>query len=169
MAHYGNLIVTAPDGTQQTVGLDQPTLTFGRERDNDLHLDDAAVSRHHGRIECDERGCKIVDLDSINGIVVNGRPTKRATLKGNEIILVGRYQLFFISRSTPVLAAPPPGEAEPQAAVPDDVTIIQKMPVQKRRFGGVRLVLVLILLVLVIFAGLYFFGDEVGIVVPFVP
>lgn len=166
MAHYGNLIVTAPDGEQQTVGLDRPRLTFGREADNDLHLDDATVSRYHGRIECSKRECRIVDLDSANGIVVNGRRVKRAKLKGNEIILVGRHQLFFISPSTPVLAAPPPGVAAPEDAVPDDVTIIQKMPV-KRRTG--RRVLLVVILLLVAAAGLYFFGGRFGLVIPFLP
>ncbi len=49
------------------VQVDTRVATVGTSPDNDLVLDDPTVSRFHCRIEADDRGYKVTDLDSKNG------------------------------------------------------------------------------------------------------
>ena len=49
------------------VQVDSRVATVGTSPDNDLVLDDSTVSRFHCRIEADDRGYKVTDLDSKNG------------------------------------------------------------------------------------------------------
>lgn len=63
-------------------------ITIGRESDNDIVIDDATVSRRHARVYYDneEETYCIEDLNSDNGMIINGRPSRRNTL-------LDRYQI----------------------------------------------------------------------------
>jgi hypothetical protein len=50
--------------------------TVGRSLDNDFVIDAPDVSRHHATIELQDRGLRVVDLDSLNGTFVNQRPVQ---------------------------------------------------------------------------------------------
>jgi hypothetical protein len=68
---------------------ESPT-TIGRAKNNDLRLADPAVSRHHARIEGDESGWRVVDLDSRNGTWVNGAAVRQAAIEvGDELSFGG--------------------------------------------------------------------------------
>jgi pSer/pThr/pTyr-binding forkhead associated (FHA) protein len=45
----------------------------GRSPENEIHLDDPQISRHHVEITWDGTQCMITDLSSRNGTFVNGR------------------------------------------------------------------------------------------------
>lgn len=55
------------DKTNRSFLIRRPSMSIGRDDDNDIALDDHKVSRHHTRIEFDGRGYRIVDLNSTNG------------------------------------------------------------------------------------------------------
>lgn len=63
------LIIIDPQGVMQSVPLGKPSLSIGREKDNDIVLAHESVSRHHARLEQSPRGDSYVltDLDSSNG------------------------------------------------------------------------------------------------------
>ncbi len=85
------------DGSNQTVRITEAVTTLGRADDNDVVLDDLNVSRHHARIECASGGTSILtDLNSANGVVVNGhRVTGPVTLQSEDYILMGPFRLVF--------------------------------------------------------------------------
>lgn len=65
-------------------------LTFGRDPDNDLPLDDTQVSRYHARLYREDDQVILEDLGSMNGTLVNGRPiTGRHVLQPADIISMG--------------------------------------------------------------------------------
>jgi predicted component of type VI protein secretion system len=68
-------------------------LTIGRDDGNDVQLLDGRVSRRHGRIEYSEGQYVIVDLQSANGIIVNGRridpDPDRLALHDGDVIEIG--------------------------------------------------------------------------------
>lgn len=101
MARYGCLLVSAPDGAQQIIGLDYAKLTCGSDPDNDLVLSDEEIAPHHGRIECDERGCLIVDLGSGNGTFLNGRRVMVAALVNNDVFQIGNHTLTYVEPNGP--------------------------------------------------------------------
>jgi hypothetical protein len=52
--------------------VDQDTVTIGRGSDCDIAIPDRQISRYHARIERDNDGYLLYDLDSKNGTYVNG-------------------------------------------------------------------------------------------------
>ncbi|MFL5821061.1 MAG: FhaA domain-containing protein [Solirubrobacteraceae bacterium] len=69
---------------------------IGRSRDCDIVLGDSNVSRRHAEVRPTEEGWTIVDLDSTNGVTVNGRPIRgSAPLRGGERIELGTAKVRF--------------------------------------------------------------------------
>ena len=69
--------------------------TIGREDDNSIRLEDSKVSRHHAVVRCQGGQWRIEDLDSTNGVFVNGARVKQAELRPGDSIQVGTYDLVF--------------------------------------------------------------------------
>lgn len=63
--------------------------TLGRSLDNDIILESSEVSRAHARIELQQDGMRIIDLDSTNGTRVNGRSVRSQGLKAGDEIQFG--------------------------------------------------------------------------------
>jgi FhaA, N-terminal domain/FHA domain len=69
---------------------------IGRSRDCDIVLGDSNVSRRHAEVRPTEDGWTIVDLDSTNGVTVNGRRIRgSAPLRGGERIELGTSKVRF--------------------------------------------------------------------------
>lgn len=82
--------------------LDKDRFTIGRKPDNDIFLDDPAVSNVHAVIVTVSNDQVLEDAASTNGIRVNGEKVTRRILQNNDVIEVGGYQLKYINqRATP--------------------------------------------------------------------
>lgn len=81
------------DGTQHQ--LDKPVVVIGRSKECDIRVADANVSRRHAEIRQEGSTFWIVDLDSTNGVLVNGRALKRAKLDDEDRITLGSTELVF--------------------------------------------------------------------------
>jgi pSer/pThr/pTyr-binding forkhead associated (FHA) protein len=69
---------------------------IGRSRDCDIVLTDSNVSRRHAEIRPrGGDGWTIIDLDSTNGVKVNGRAVGSAPLKPGDQIDVGTVPVRF--------------------------------------------------------------------------
>jgi len=77
--------------------LDQETLTIGRKADNDIHIDNLAVSGKHAKILTILNDSFIEDLDSTNGTFINGEKVNRHALQNGEIIAIGKHELAYIN------------------------------------------------------------------------
>ena len=75
--------------------LDEGTATIGRSKDCDIQVPDPNVSRKHAEIRQEGAAYWIVDLDSTNGMEVNGRRQKRAKLRQGDRITLGSTELVF--------------------------------------------------------------------------
>jgi hypothetical protein len=80
--------------------LDKRRVVIGRSRDCDIQLSDSNVSRRHAELRQEGATYWIVDLDSTNGVVVNGRRQGRAKLQNGDTITLGATDLVF-ERSLP--------------------------------------------------------------------
>ncbi len=76
-----------------TVMLEDGTVSLGRAEDNDLHLADTTVSAHHARIFTYQNASYIEDLDSTNGVYVNGKKSLKHTLHNGDIVNLGKLKL----------------------------------------------------------------------------
>jgi len=70
--------------------------TVGRLPDNDIRIDNAAVSGHHALIINILNDSFLEDLNSTNGTYVNGKIVKKHALQHGDSITVGHHTLRFV-------------------------------------------------------------------------
>ena len=68
---------------------------IGRSKDADVQIDDANVSRRHAELRQEGTAYWIVDLDSTNGVELNGRRIKRAKIDNGDTITLGSTDILF--------------------------------------------------------------------------
>ena len=69
--------------------------TIGRLPDNDVRIDNPAVSGHHSVIINILNDSFLEDLNSTNGTYVNGKLIKKHALQHGDVITIGHHQLRF--------------------------------------------------------------------------
>ena len=74
------------------VTLGQRTL-IGRSEHNDICLPSPYLSRHHAVIVGTPEGYYVVDLNSVNGLSLNGRLIERAVLCDQDLLAIGPFRL----------------------------------------------------------------------------
>jgi pSer/pThr/pTyr-binding forkhead associated (FHA) protein len=70
--------------------------TIGRLPDNDIRIDNPAVSGHHSLIINILNDSFLEDLNSTNGTYVNGKLIKKHAMQHGDVITVGHHQLRFV-------------------------------------------------------------------------
>jgi transcriptional regulator with GAF, ATPase, and Fis domain len=81
-------LVIEHDGSRTALPIAPSGLRIGRALDNDVHLADSRVSRHHCRVEPAAGGARVVDLGSANGLLINGERTRDGFMgPGDELRL----------------------------------------------------------------------------------
>ena len=85
-------------GESEVVHVLGPRTTIGRTRENDLQIDAKYISRHHAVILAGPTQTVIEDLNSTNGVTVNGRRIMRQTLKDGDIVLIGAEPFRYAER-----------------------------------------------------------------------
>jgi hypothetical protein len=68
---------------------------IGRSRECDIQIDDPSASRRHAEVRQEGTAYWIVDLDSTNGLEVNGMRTQRAKLDHGDKITIGSTDIAF--------------------------------------------------------------------------
>ena len=79
----------------ETRRVDKRRVLLGRSRECDIQVEDPNVSRRHAELRQEGATYWVVDLDSTNGIEVNGRRVKRAKLEPGDTFTVGSTELTF--------------------------------------------------------------------------
>ena len=74
--------------------------TIGRLPDNDIRIDNAAVSGHHALVINILNDSFLEDLNSTNGTYVNGKIVKKHALQHGDVITVGHHALRFVDGDT---------------------------------------------------------------------
>ena len=132
------LILSMDGAVLKEYPLNKERTTIGRKPHNDIVIDNLAVSSEHAAIVTILNDSFLEDLDSTNGLAVNGAPTKKHFLQNNDLIEIGKYKLKYLNdqptqtsaadfEKTMVLRAPvkvPSGEVEVKS--PLDVTLTRK-------------------------------------------
>jgi len=75
--------------------LDKRRVVIGRSRECDVQIEDANVSRRHAELRQEGTSFWIVDLDSTNGLEVNGQHLKRAKLEPGDTFTIGSTEVTF--------------------------------------------------------------------------
>lgn len=77
--------------------LDKERITVGRKPDNDIQIDNLAVSGQHAAIITILNDSFLEDLDSTNGTFVNGKLIKKHALKNGDVVSIGKHELKYIN------------------------------------------------------------------------
>lgn len=81
----------------QDYPLNKERMTIGRKADNDIVINNLAVSSSHAAIVTILNDSFMEDLDSTNGLMVNGVPVKKHFLQNNDVIEIGKYKLKYLN------------------------------------------------------------------------
>jgi pSer/pThr/pTyr-binding forkhead associated (FHA) protein len=92
---------------------DKPALSVGRKPDNDIVIDNPAVSGHHCRLSLQGGAYFVEDLESTNGTYLNEKRIKKAGLHHNDMVGVAKHSLVFLEDQPAEPAKPPVPEAPP--------------------------------------------------------
>jgi type II secretory pathway predicted ATPase ExeA len=92
--------------TMKGVELDRALLVpgrfvIGRTTDNDMQVDSKFVSRHHMQLVTSIDGCVVEDLNSTNGVFLNGKRVRKHKLVPGDVIKVGLHELAYSRADLP--------------------------------------------------------------------
>ncbi len=123
------LVVLTTDLAGMEIPLNKAALVIGRTEENDVLLNHRSISRHHAKIVRDGEHYTIVDLQSANGIRVNGEDYERIELNAGDVIELGHVKIRFVGPLEDFLF-------DPHAPQP------RQLPVKAIALGGGALALI---------------------------
>src|SRR5262245_14012778 len=103
----GSISTIQPDGPQREIPLSAAGLSIGSAPDNDLVIVDGGVAPYHATITCDSGACRITDLGSGAGTLLDGvrlLVNLSQELEAGSVIRIGSSALTFQRPASP---APP--------------------------------------------------------------
>ena len=92
------LILSLDSQVLAEYNMNKERYTIGRLPDNDIRIDNPAVSGHHSLIINILNDSFLEDLNSTNGTYVNGKLIKKHALQHADVITVGHHQLRFVDQ-----------------------------------------------------------------------
>ena len=102
------------DKLMKEVPIGNRPISIGRSPDNDLPVDNPAVSNHHAKVYYEGARLVVEDLDSLNGTFVNELRVERAMLHDGDKIWVGKHHIKVDATADSVL----PWDSGKKAAAP---------------------------------------------------
>jgi pSer/pThr/pTyr-binding forkhead associated (FHA) protein len=90
------LVLSLDGQVMAEYNMNKERYTIGRLPDNDIRIDNAAVSGHHSLIINILNDSFLEDLNSTNGTYVNGKLIKKHALQHGDVVTVGHHQLRFV-------------------------------------------------------------------------
>ena len=79
------------------IPLNQERLSIGRKPQNDIQIDNLAISGEHAVVVTILADSFLEDLNSTNGTLVNGQPIKKHFLRNSDVIELGKYKLKYMA------------------------------------------------------------------------
>jgi adenylate cyclase len=90
-----SLLVHLPGKLVARVDIGSVPFTIGRGHGNGLMIEEKEISRRHALIDRAGGHYVIEDLNSRNGVLVNGKRRELANLKSGDVINIGGVKLVF--------------------------------------------------------------------------
>jgi len=100
------LILSLNGSVIREIPLNKDRVTIGRKPQNDIPIENLAVSGEHACIVTILADSFLEDLGSTNGTLVNGNPIKKHILQNNDVIEIGKYKMKYMVEAGTAAAAP---------------------------------------------------------------
>lgn len=91
------LVLSLNGVVQGEYELSNERLTIGRKPDNDIQIDNLAVSGKHALVITILDDSFLEDLGSTNGTYVNGKLIKKHALKDGDVIAIGKHEMKYVN------------------------------------------------------------------------
>ena len=91
------LVLSMNGVVQGEYQLGKERITIGRKPDNDIQIDNLAVSGKHALIITILDDSFLEDLGSTNGTYVNGKLVKKHALRNGDVVGLGKHELKYIN------------------------------------------------------------------------
>ncbi|MFK7794351.1 MAG: FHA domain-containing protein [Gammaproteobacteria bacterium] len=108
-----HLVVTLEDKLVGEFPISKEKMTIGRKPDNDICINNLAISSYHTQIITVLDSSFLEDLNSTNGTYVNARLVKKHALEDGDLIDVGNYRIRYVGN-------------EPQQASDQEEDVLEK-------------------------------------------
>lgn len=83
-------------GAPQDFGLDGGCRVIGRSQTADINIDSPELSRLHAEIFREDHEFVIRDLDSRNGVFLEGVRIRSSVLRGGDVLQIGNVTFLFL-------------------------------------------------------------------------
>ena len=95
---YGKLVVLSSNFAGKEFELTRPQMIIGRTDENDIVINHRSISRNHAKLvrEPETGRYTISDLQSSNGVRVNGQDYGKVELRRGDIVDLGHVRLRFV-------------------------------------------------------------------------
>ncbi len=117
------LSICFPNGETHEFDLSRGEVIIGRASDCGLVLDDISISRYHAKISIGNIGVIIEDMQSSNGVLVNGHVVvDKVVLRAGDEILLGNVKLNLLAgedEERTMLFQPQPEESAEASLMPE--------------------------------------------------
>jgi predicted component of type VI protein secretion system len=89
-------LVLKMGGTERIIVWDSQDVTVGRAAENDISIDDAALSRRHAEFYRSSGAWAVKDLGTSNGTTVNGDTIRERVLQNKDVVRFGEIEISFV-------------------------------------------------------------------------
>jgi pSer/pThr/pTyr-binding forkhead associated (FHA) protein len=94
---YGRLVILSSTMAGREFELDKPAMVIGRTEENDIWVNHRSISRHHAKVVRENGTYAIVDLQSANGVRVNGEEYGKVELRTRDVVDLGHVRFRFVA------------------------------------------------------------------------
>ncbi len=108
------LVVLSDPVTGAEFSLSKPVLRIGRDERLDIWINHKSISHEHAEVQLKDGTVTVFDLDSANGMRINGVPVSRAILEAGDILELGKVRFRFVPPEGSRNLDPIPLEAVPE-------------------------------------------------------
>ena len=102
----GRLVLTLQGAELEDRLIVPGRLVIGRTSDNDMQVDSKFVSRHHAQVVTTPEGSVIEDLNSTNGVYLNGKRVRKHRLAPGDVVKIGVHELLYTRYEPPPVDDP---------------------------------------------------------------
>jgi pSer/pThr/pTyr-binding forkhead associated (FHA) protein len=128
-----NLVLVKKDGSTKTISLPSEVVTIGRRRECDLWLPVDSVSKRHCQIYIEDESLNVRDLDSLNGIFVNGIKVTEKVIKPGDCLAIGPVDFIIQIDGEPANVLEAYKQAKSQEKI--DEEILQELEVNNGEYA----------------------------------